>query len=131
MFIGLWRRQGSSRETPTSASLNTLKLLIEWITTSCGKFWKRWKYKTTLLFSWETCLWVKKQQLELNRNNWLEQVWESNFTRLYIVTFACLTYMQSLSYEMPGWMNHKVASRLPGEISTHQIYRWYHTNGRK
>ena len=28
-----------------------------------------------------------------------------------------LTYMQSTSWEMPGWMNHKLASRLPGEIS--------------
>ena len=28
-----------------------------------------------------------------------------------------LTYMQSTSDEMPGWMNHKLESRLPGEIS--------------
>ena len=31
---------------------------------------------------------------------------------------AYLTYMQSTSYEMPGWMNEKLESRLPGEIST-------------
>ena len=30
---------------------------------------------------------------------------------------AYLTYMQSTSYEMPGWMKHKLESRLPGEIS--------------
>ena len=30
---------------------------------------------------------------------------------------ACLTYMQSTSCEMPGWMKHKLESRLPGEIS--------------
>ena len=30
---------------------------------------------------------------------------------------AYLTYMQSTSYEMPGWMNHTLESRLPGEIS--------------
>ena len=29
-----------------------------------------------------------------------------------------LTYMQSTSCEMPGWMNHKLEARLPGEIST-------------
>ena len=29
---------------------------------------------------------------------------------------AYLTYMQSTSYEMPGWMKHKLESRLPGEI---------------
>ena len=31
---------------------------------------------------------------------------------------AYLIYMQSTSYEMPGWMNHKLESKLPGEIST-------------
>ena len=30
---------------------------------------------------------------------------------------AYLTYMQSISCEMPGWMKHKLESRLPGEIS--------------
>jgi len=30
---------------------------------------------------------------------------------------AYLTYMQSTSHEMPGWMKHKLESRLPGEIS--------------
>ena len=30
---------------------------------------------------------------------------------------AYLTSMQSASYEMPGWMKHKLKSRLPGEIS--------------
>ena len=31
---------------------------------------------------------------------------------------AYLTYIQSTSHEMPGWMNHKLESRLQGEIST-------------
>ena len=30
---------------------------------------------------------------------------------------AYLTYMQSTSFEMPGWMKHKLESRLPGEMS--------------
>ena len=30
---------------------------------------------------------------------------------------AYLTYMQSISCEMPGWMKHKLESRFPGEIS--------------
>ena len=37
-----------------------------WITTNCGKFFKRWEYETTLLASWETGTQVKKQQLELD-----------------------------------------------------------------
>ena len=35
-----------------------------WITTNCGKFLRRWEYQTTLLASWETCVQVKKQELE-------------------------------------------------------------------
>ena len=50
----------------TSASLTMLKLLTVWITTNCGKFLKRWEYQTTLPASWETCMQVKKQQLEPN-----------------------------------------------------------------
>ena len=38
--------------------------LTVWITTNCGKFWKRWEYQTTLTASREMCMQVKKQQLE-------------------------------------------------------------------
>ena len=41
-----------------------LKSLIVWITTSCENLLKRWEYQTTLSVSWETCMQVKKQQLE-------------------------------------------------------------------
>ena len=37
-----------------------------WITINCGKFWKRWAYQTTWPASWETCMQVRKQQLELD-----------------------------------------------------------------
>ena len=37
-----------------------------WITINCGKFLKRWEYQTTLTASWEICIQVKKQQLELD-----------------------------------------------------------------
>ena len=42
------------------------KPLCVWITINCGKFWKRWEYQTIWLASWETCMQVKKQQLELD-----------------------------------------------------------------
>ena len=38
----------------------------DWITINCGKFCRRWEYQTTWPASWETCMQVKKQQLELN-----------------------------------------------------------------
>ena len=40
------------------------KPLTVWITTNCGKFFKRWEYQATLLASWETSKQVKKQLLE-------------------------------------------------------------------
>ena len=63
-----WRKQGGSRKS--SASLATIKPLSVWITTNCGQFLKRWKYQTTLPVSWETCVQVKKQQLELDVEQW-------------------------------------------------------------
>ena len=60
---------------------------------------------------------VKKQQLELD----MEQRTGSKLGKEYIKVVYChpayLTYMQSTSWEMMGWMKHKLESRLPGEIS--------------
>ena len=60
------KKQESSRKTSTSALLTMPKLLTVWITTNCGKFLKRWEYQTTWPASWNTCMQVKKQQLELD-----------------------------------------------------------------
>ena len=51
-------------KTSTSVSLSKLKPLTVWVITNCGKLLKRWEYQTILPVSWETCMWVKKQQLE-------------------------------------------------------------------
>ena len=63
---GSWKKQGSSRKTFVSALLTTSNPLTVWITINCGKFWKRWEYQTTWLPSWEICMQVRKQQLELD-----------------------------------------------------------------
>ena len=42
-----------------------------WITTNCGKFFKRWEYQTTLPGSWKTCMQVKKQWLEPAMEQWI------------------------------------------------------------
>ena len=64
--IGSSKKHDSFRKTSTSALLTTPKPLTMWITTNCGKFWKRWEYQTTWLASWEICMQVKKQQWELD-----------------------------------------------------------------
>ena len=63
---GSSKKQESSRKTSTSALLTIPKPLTVWITTNCGKFFKAWEYQITLLASWEICVQVKKQQLELD-----------------------------------------------------------------
>ena len=42
------------------------KAFAVWITINCGKFWKRWEHQTTWSAFWETCMQVRKQQLELD-----------------------------------------------------------------
>ena len=56
---------------------------------------------------------VRKQQLELD----MEQQTDSNLEKAVYYHPANLTYMQSIWCEMPGWMMHKLESRLLGEIS--------------
>ena len=61
------------------------------------------------------CMKVKKQQLELD----MEQQTGSKLGKEYIKAVYChpayLTYMQSTSYKMPGWVKHKLESRLSGD----------------
>ena len=59
------KKQESSRKTFISALLTMPKPSTLWITINCGKFWKRWEYQTWPA-SWETCIPVRMQQLELD-----------------------------------------------------------------
>ena len=74
---------------------------------------KRWEYQTTWPASWEICMQVRKQQL-------VGQQTGSKSGKEYVKAVYChpayLTYMQSTSYKMLGWMKHKLESRLLGEI---------------
>ena len=92
---GSLKKQESSRKTSTSALLTMQKPLTVWIIINCGKFEKRWEYQTTLSSSWEICMQVKKQQLELG----MEQQTGSKSGKEYIKAVYChcayLTYMQS------------------------------------
>ena len=63
---GSLKKQESSRKTSISALLSMPKPSTVWITINCGKFWKRWEYQTTWPASWETCMQVSKQELELD-----------------------------------------------------------------
>ena len=91
--LGSSKKQESSRKTSTSASLTTLKPLTMWITTNCGKFFQRWEYQTTLPASWEICMQVRKQQLELDMEQWTRsKLGKENIKAVYCHP-AYLTYM--------------------------------------
>ena len=70
------------------------KPFTAWITINCGKFVKRWEYQTTWPASWEICIQVRKQQLELD----MEQQTGSKEEKEYIKAVYChpayLTCMQ-------------------------------------
>ena len=74
---------------------------------------------------------VKKQQLELG----MEQQISSKLGREHVKVVyshpAYLTYMQSTPWGMPGWMKHKVESRLLGEISITSDMQMTQPYGRK
>ena len=74
---------------------------------------------------------VEKQQLELN----MEQQTGSKLGKEYIKAVYChpayLTYMKNTSCEMPGWVNHKLESRLSGEISSPSDMQTIHSIGGK
>ena len=114
---GSSKKQESSRKTSTSALLTMPKPLTVWITRNCGKSLKRWDYQTTLPASWEICMQIQKQKLELG----MKQQTGSKSGKEYVKAVYChpayLTSMQSTSWEMLDWMKHKLEPSLPGKIS--------------
>ena len=113
---GSWKKQESSGKTSISALLTMPKPLTVWITINYGKFWKRWEHQTTWPASWEICMQVRKQQLELDMEQQISSKSRKEFVKAVYCHPAYLTSMQSTSWKMPG-MKHKLESRLPREIS--------------
>ena len=130
--VGSLKKQASSRKTSTLALLIMSKPFTMWTTTNSGKLFKRCEYQTTWPASWEICMQIKKQQLHLD----MEQHTGPKSGKEYVKAVYChpayLTYMQSTSWENPGWMKHKLESKDCREkYKKPQIYRWCHSNGRK
>ena len=130
-FFGSCRKHRNSKKTSTSASLTMLKLLTVWITTNCRVFFKRWEWQTTLPVSWETCIKVKKQWSEVGTEQQTASKLKKEFAKAVYCHHANLTYMQSVSRKMPGWINHKLESRLQEKYQQPQICRWYHSKKAK
>ena len=66
--------------------------------------------------SWEICMQLRKQQLELDMEQQTGSQQEKENVKAVYCHRAYLTYMQSTSWEMLGWKKHKLESRLLGEM---------------
>ena len=72
--------------------------LTVWIAANCGKFLKRWKYQTTLLASWETCMQVKKQQLDPDVEQWTCSKLGKEYIKAVCFYHAYLTYAEYIMW---------------------------------
>ena len=61
---------------------------------------------------------IKKQELEPDMEQWTGSKLGKEYIKAVYCHTVYWTYIQSTSCEMPGWMNHKLEWRLPGEIPT-------------
>ena len=80
---------------------------------------KKWEYKTTLLVSWETCIQVKKQQLEPD----MEQLTGSKLGKEYVKSIYCYSAFFNLYAEYIMWnagldKSQAAIKIFPGEIPT-------------
>ena len=73
---------------------------------------------------------VRKQQLELDTEQWTGSKLEKEYVKAVYCYPAYLIYMQSTSCEMPGWMKHKLKSRCREKYQP-QICGYLHFNGIK
>ena len=69
-----------------------------WSTINCGKFFKRWEYQTTWPASWEICVQVKKQQLELDMEQQTGSKSGKEYVKAVYCHTACLTFMQLIMW---------------------------------
>ena len=86
-----------------------------------NKLWKILKemgIPDHLTCSQETCMQVKKQQLEPDMKQWTGSILGKEYIKGVYCHPAYLTSMQSTSSKILGWINHKLESRLLGEITT-------------
>jgi len=111
------KKQENSRKTSPSASLTTLKPLT---VVDHNKLWKMLKGMGILDYR----TWLQRNlyaSQETTVRTWHGEWTGSKLGKEHVKAVCChsayLTYMQSISCEILGWMKHKLKSRLPGEIS--------------
>ena len=119
--IGPQKSQESSIKTSTSALLTMPKPLTVWITTNCGKFLKRWDYRTTLPASCETCVQVKKQQLELDIEQQTDQNWERSQSST-VLSLCLFNFYGEYIMRNAGLVEAQAGIKISGRNINHLRY---------
>ena len=127
---GSSKKQESSRKMSTSALLAMTKPLTVWTITNSGKFLREGKTRPPDLPPEKSvCRSRSTVRTGHGKTDWFQM--GKGLCQHCILSPAYLTSVQSTSWEMLGWMKHKLESRFPGEISVPQICRCHHPYGRK
>ena len=116
-----------SRIQSFSAFLTTSKPLTVCITTNCGKFLERWEYKTTLPASWETCMQVRKQQLELDMEQIEKGVCQGCILSPCLFNLYVEHIMGNAGLEWSTSWNQDYQEKYQSP----QICKWHYLYGRK
>ena len=114
IFVGSSKKWDSSRKTYTSALLIMPKPLTVWITTNCGKFFKRWE-QTILSASWE--IYASQETTVRTGHGTTDWFQIGKGVCQDCILSPCLfnLYAEYIMRNV-GRMKHKLKSRLPGEI---------------
>ena len=114
--FGSLKKQENSRKASTSASL----IMLVFDCMDHNKLWKILKDMGLPCHwpaSWEISMQVKKQQLEMEMEKRTGFKLGKEYVKAVYCHFVYLTYMQSISCEVPDWMKHKLKSRLLGKTA--------------
>ena len=86
-----------------------------WITRNCGKFCKRWEYQTIWPASWEICMKVKKQQLELGMEQWTSSIGKGVCQGCILSPCLFNLYAEHIM-QNAGWMKQKLKHKLESKL---------------
>ena len=114
------------KKTFTSASLTTRKPLTVWITTNCGKFFKRWEYQTTYLTCLLRNLYVDQEETEtdterLTGSKLRREVWQDCILSPCLFDFTCRVHHAKCQ---AGWIK-SWNQNCREKYQQPQICRWY------
>ena len=105
-----WIIEKAKQLQKKSALLTMPKSLTMWITTNCGKFFKRWEYQTTWPVSWEICTQVQFTSVQSLSRFWLfVTLWGSSGLPVHH-QFQSLPKLMPTELVMPS--NHLILYRL-------------------